>query len=80
MNVTGYEFAIQYRESPDHDWQFYWTNKFGADAPYPTKKSVNNALSQLRNPPRWSYRARVSNSREYRIVQRPYGDWENDNA
>lgn len=80
MSVEGYEYAIQYRESPDQDWQFYWTNKFGEDAPYPTVKSVNNAVAQIKNPPRYSYRNQVAATREYRIVKRPYGPWEDHNA
>lgn len=80
MNAEGYEFAIQYREGPDEEWAFYYTNKFDEERPYPSKKSVNNALAQIKSPPKWSYRARVADTREYRIVKRPYGDWEDHNA
>lgn len=80
MNIEGYEFAIQYREGPDEEWRFYYTNKFDEERPYPFKKSVNNALAQIKNPPRWSYRNQVKDTREYRIVQRPYGAWEVGNG
>lgn len=77
---SDYEYAIQYQENPDEDWRFYYTNKFDETRPYPTRKSVNNALAQIKNPPRYSYRAQVKDTREYRIVKRPYGDWEIDNG
>jgi hypothetical protein len=80
VNVIGYEFGIQYREDPDHDWQFYWTNKFGEDTPYPSVKSVKNAMAQIKNPPKYSYRNQVPSTREYRIVSRPYGAWEDFNG
>lgn len=76
MNIEGYEFAIQYREGPNEDWQFHYTNKFDEERPYPNQKSVNNALAQIKNPPRYSYRNQVAATREYRIVKRPYGPWE----
>lgn len=79
MNVEGYEFAIQYRESPNEEWEFYYTNKFDEERPYPSNKSVNNALAQIKSPPKWSYRNRINGAREYRIVKRPYGAWEDSN-
>lgn len=76
LQVEGYEFIIQYREHNLDPWRFYETNKFGEGNPYPSYKSVKNALSQLKNPPKYSYRAQVMSTREYRIMTRPYGPWE----
>jgi hypothetical protein len=76
MEIEGYEYGIQYREHVLDDWELYETNKFGENLPYPSLKSVKNALSQIKNPPKYSYRATVMPTRGYRIVARPYGPWE----
>lgn len=78
--ADGYEYNIQYRwlepGRMNHDtteWHFSYTNRFGEDAWYPARSSANNALAQL-TATRYGYRRGAG--REYRIVRRPYGEWE----
>lgn len=76
--AEGYEYNIQYRILEpgihNHDttkWHYSYTNKFNSENWYPSLKSVNNAMAQLKTP-RWGQKV----WREFRVVRRPYGEVE----
>lgn len=77
METEGYEYNIQYRwtdpeliERLGQGWEYSYTNRFSDDAWYPSLKSVNNAMAQIKAT-RYGYSR--ADRREYRIVKRPYG-------
>jgi hypothetical protein len=71
MKIKGYQYALQKRRLPDGEWEFCSSNKHNEHVPYPT--SYGPKIKQAREQ-RWdSY---FDWTAEYRVLKRPYGDWE----
>lgn len=67
--AEGYEYGIQYYSEWKSEWVMASTNHF--DGWYPSEKSRNNALAQLRAT-RYGWKSTT----EYRPVRRPVGEIE----
>lgn len=68
---VGYEYGIQYYSEWRAEWVMASTNHF--EGWYPSEKSRNNALAQLRAT-RYGWKSDT----EYRPVRRPVGEIEVD--
>lgn len=64
FEIDDYEYGVQ--SEWRGEWSMVHTNHFHGW--YPSKASANNALAQLRAT-RWGR----PNTREYRLVRRPFG-------